>query len=123
MVEKNVSEFVFRFLQEEYYDVLLRPNSNDWDSYWKQNCIVVLNQVTESPQNEKNKRAMSKEKILVDIVAEKTFENLYSKSEVKRIYETAYQRYIIDNTKLLRYARRRNKEKIVQEYLGGLGAS
>ena len=123
MVEKNVSEFVFRFLQEEYYDVLLRPNSNDWDSYWKQNCIVVLNQVTESPQNEKNKRAMSIEKILVDIVAEKTFENLYSKSEVKRIYETAYQRYIIDNTKLLRYARRRNKEKIVKEYLGGLGAS
>ena len=66
---------------------------------------------------------MSIEKILVDIVAEKTFENLYSKSEVKRIYETAYQRYIIDNTKLLRYARRRNKEKIVKEYLGGLGAS
>ncbi len=123
MVEKDVSEFVFRFLQEEYSDVLLRPNRSDWDSYWKPDCIVVLNQTTESPQNEKNKRAMSIEKMLVDIVAEKSFENLYSKSELKRIYETAYQRYIIDKTKMLRYARRRNKEKIVKEYLGGLSAN
>ena len=123
MVEKDVLEFIFRFLREEYSDVLLRPSNSDWDSYWKPDCIVVLNQVTESPQNEKKERAMSIEKMLVDIIAEKTFENLYSKSELKRIYETAYQRYIIDKTKMLRYARRRNKEKIVKEYLGGLSAN
>jgi hypothetical protein len=55
---------------------------------------------------------------LVDIVAEKTFRNLYSKSELGNIYELADKSYLIGYVRLLRYTRRRGKAEEVKKYIG-----
>ena len=59
------------------------------------------------------------EQLLVDIVAEKSFKNLYSRNELQGVYNLADKSYLIDYARLLRYARRRGKADEVKKYLGG----
>ena len=41
------------------------------------------------------------------------------KAEYQDVMEQAYSRYRIDKTRMLRYARRRNKHSEIQKYLEG----
>ena len=59
------------------------------------------------------------EQLLVDIVAEKSFRNLYSRSELQSVYNLANKSYLIDYARLLRYARRRGKAEDVKKFIGG----
>ena len=118
MVEKDASDFVFRYLQEETdKNILLRPNSKEWDAYWNQDSIIVLNLVSESPKDRKKPHEITIEKLLVDIIAEKSFGFLISKSEVEGIFRTAAERYKIDTIRLMRYAKRRNKAAEIMNLL------
>ena len=118
MVEKDASDFVFRYLQEETdKNILLRPNSKEWDAYWNQDSIIVLNLVSESPMDRKKPHEITIEKLLVDIIAEKSFGFLISKSEVEGIFRTAAERYKIDTIRLMRYAKRRNKASEIMNLL------
>ena len=118
IVEKKASEAVFRYLQEQNIDnVLLRPNEKEFDAYWKSECIIVLNLISEFPKNKNSNHCISLEQLLVDLVSEKCFDYLYSKSEISNIYSNAYKIYKIDTVRLLRYARRRGKEKEIREIL------
>jgi hypothetical protein len=120
LVEKDAIEFVFRYLQEEDVgNVLLRPSEKEWDAYCTGNNIVMLNLISEAPKSSDEYHSMCIEQLLVDIVAEKTFRNLYSKSELENIYELADKSYLIDYARLLRYARRRGKAEEVKKYIGG----
>ncbi len=121
MVEKDVMESVFRYLQDENMgNILLKPSKREWDIYWTKDSIVMLNLVSESPKNPDIIHGMSIEQLLVDVVAEKTFQSLYSKSEVQRIYETAEKTYLIDYARMFRYARRRGKAEKVKNILEDL---
>ena len=120
MVEKSAIDFVFRFLQEETtQNILLKPSEKEWDAYFTGDNIVMLNLVSESPKSVEENHGMCIEQLLVDIVAEKTFQNLYSRSELPYIYENADKSYLIDYIRLLRYARRRGKADEVKKYIGG----
>jgi hypothetical protein len=119
LVEKDAIDFVFRYLQEEDVgNILLRPSEKEWDAYCTGDNIVMLNLISESPKSSDEYHSMSIEQLLVDIVAEKTFRNLYSKSELGNIYELADKSYLIDYVRLLRYARRRGKAEEVKKYIG-----
>ena len=48
---------------------------------------------------------------LVDIYADKLISATFSKAEYPSVLEQAMEHYRLDRTKMLRYARRRNKEK------------
>lgn len=120
LVEKDAIDFVFRYLQEEVaYNILLRPSEKEWDAYCTGDNIVMLNLISETPMSGDEYHSMCIEQLLVDIVAEKTFRNLYSKSELENIYELADKTYLIDYVRLLRYARRRGKAEEVKKYIGG----
>jgi hypothetical protein len=120
LVEKDAIDFVFRYLQEENVgNILLRPSDKEWDAYCTGDNIVMLNLISESPKSGDKYHSMCIEQLLVDIVAEKTFRNLYSKSELGNIYKQADKSYLIDYVRLLRYARRRGKEEEVKKYIGG----
>lgn len=67
--------------------------------------------------NKENEHLVSIEKLLVDMVCNKLIFMLVEKSEYPEIYEEIFSRYTIDESKLFRYARRRNAEKRLKEYL------
>lgn len=120
LVEKDAIDFVFRYLQEETnWNVLLKPSEKEWDAYCTGNNIVMLNLISEAPKSVDEYHSMCLEQMLVDIVAEKSFKNLYSKSELQGVYNLADKSYLIDYARLLRYARRRGKADEVKQYIGG----
>ncbi len=120
LVEKDAIDFVFRYLQEETdWNILLKPSDKEWDAYCTGDNIVMLNLISEAPKCVDEYHSMCIEQMLVDIVAEKSFKNLYSKSELQGVYNLADKSYLIDYTRLLRYARRRGKADEVKKYIGG----
>ena len=57
--------------------------------------------------------------MLVDMVADKLISTTYSKAELSDVIEQAQSRYYLDKVRLLRYARRCNREKEMKQYLEG----
>ena len=55
--------------------------------------------------------------MLVDMVADKIISTTYSKAELPDVFEQVQRKYNLDKTRLLRYARRRNKEEEMKQYL------
>lgn len=60
---------------------------------------------------------MTLEKLLVDIFAESIIRYLISSSEYPLIVETTMERYLIDEKKMMRYARRRNAGEKLKKYM------
>lgn len=117
-VEKDASSAVFRYLQEEgIYNILYKPTTKEFDSYWKEKSIIILDLISEYPKNKYDSHIMSIEQLLVDIISEKSLTYLYSKSEIVNIYKSVNKKYKIDYSKLYRYARRRNKEEETKEIM------
>ena len=117
-VEKDVSIFVFRFLQElGYNNVLYRPSKKEFSLYWNRDMIVVTDLISEAPINSVNPYSIYLEKLLVDIVSDKCISSSYSVAEYPSIINQAMKSYKVDVKKMLRYARRRNKEEYIKEYI------
>ena len=117
-VEKNVSIFVFRYLQEAGYDnVLYRPSKQDFSLYWNRDMIVVTDLISEAPIKSADPHSISLEKMLVDIISDKCIQSSYSGAEYKNIISQAMGRYSVDVKKMLRYARRRNNEAYINDFI------
>lgn len=109
--EKESTDAVFNFLTDLKQQVFLNPNGEIFKRYINncQNAIIVKSLPTESPLLVINNfKIPSLEKLLVDCLAEK---DLFAaqQDELDNIYQTAFQKYSINISKLKRYARRRNK--------------
>ena len=59
------------------------------------------------------------EKMLVDMSADKLIAATFSKAELPDVYEQAQSRYHLDKVRMLRYARRRNRQEVLLKYLEG----
>jgi len=111
-VEKESSVFVFRYLQENgYQSALYRPRKNNFDLYWSRDGIVVTYLISEAPLRVEEPHTITLEKMLVDMVADKLISTTYSKAELEDVFEQAQSMYYLDKVRLLRYARRRNRER------------
>ena len=120
-IEKDVSSYIFDNLQEEYVgNVLYKPSKRDFDRYWTRNCVVVLDLISQAPLSREKLHEITIEKILVDIVAEKSMAAIFSPSEIPFVYENAMKSYQVDTRKMNRYAGRRGKASIVKEYVGDM---
>ena len=116
-VEKDVSSYVFENLKEEYTkSVLYNPSKREFARYWLKDCIVVSDLVSQSPLSAEDPHEMTIEKMLVDIIAEKSMASTFSPSEIPFIYENALSSYNVDIRKMNRYAGRRGKSSLIQEY-------
>ena len=117
--EKDISIFIFRFLQElGYAHLLYKPNKADYALYWEKDCIVVTDMISEAPLSASAPHEICLEKMLVDMYCDKLISSAYSKSEYPEVLKQAMEAYHIESTKMMRYARRRGKEdeiKKVQE--------
>lgn len=118
-MDKELSIFIFRFLQEQgYKNVLYKPKRKDLDLYWERDCIIVTDLISEAPLRTSDPHSITLEKMLVDMVADKLICTTYSPSELPDIFEQAQDRYLLDKVRLFRYARRRNKQELFTKYLG-----
>lgn len=119
-VEKESSIYVFRFLQESgYQHVMYKPKKEDFKLYWFKECIVITDLLSEAPIDTNVPYRIKLEKMLVDMLADKLISTTFSKAEFPNIIEQAKNLYHLDKVKMLRYARRRNKEELFKKYLEG----
>ena len=119
-VEKNISSYIFDNLHEEYTGgVLYRPGKNEFDRYWTRDCIVVLDLISQAPLSQDRPHAITAEKMLVDIITERSISGTFSPSEIPFVFENVMKSYRVDKRKMNRYAGRRGKSEQVKKYTGG----
>ena len=116
--EKDIASYVFRYLQEDgYRNVMLKPAKKDFDLYWSKDTIVVTDLVSEAPMHASDPHKITMEKMLVDIYCDKLIKGTFSRAEYPFIVEQAFDKYRVDRTRMLRYARRRNREMEIAHVL------
>lgn len=82
------------------------------------NIIVVQNLVSEAPlQKVNNIPTVTLEKLLVDLVYGKDLFYFYQGYELHNIFQQAFDKYTINESRLLRYADRRKKKVEVLELI------
>lgn len=119
-VEKESSIYIFRYLRDEGYDnVLYKPRREDMALYWSNGSIIVTDMVSEAPLRTSDVHAITLEKMLVDMLADKLISASYSKAEYPDVIEQAERRFLLDKKRMLRYARRRNRYEEICNYLEG----
>ena len=117
-VEKESSIFMFRYLQDNgYQNIMYKPDKEDYQLYWSRDGIIVTDMISEAPIRSNNPHAIMLEKMLVDMRADKLINSTYSQAEFPYAIEQAKHHYKLDETRLLRYARRRNRENEMKMYL------
>ena len=58
-----------------------------------------------------------REKLLVDVFSENILKAMFSQSEFPTIYETALEDYVIDESQMFRYAKRRKTDERIKHFL------
>ena len=111
-VEDDVIDFAFDMLKEQFPGkVLLDPTIDLYHQYWYDGMIVLNKLVTEAPRGVEEIWHTRLEKLLVDLVSDPLLQEVISKSEYPAIFEEAFAGYVIDESCLFRYAKRRSAEK------------
>lgn len=119
-VDKDAMEPVFYELKDQGRDVFLNPSEEVLSKYVisKKEPIIITSLITEAPLEEINGiKTATLEKVLVDICSNEILFSSQQGAELSRIYETAFEKYTISETKLLRYARRRNRKEVVEQLI------
>lgn len=118
-VDRDAVEGVFSRLSEAIKNrrVFLTPSEDDYPLYINsQPSIVVKPLISQAPllKYRQCSSRTSIEKILVDVVSDSDFVP-WQGYESLRLYETAFDRYNINISKLTRYASRRGKTEEVKQ--------
>lgn len=117
-VEAEIMDFVFETLRDKYPGkVLINPTVEIYHQYWSDNMIVLGKLTTEAPKGQKASWHTKLEKLLVDIMAEPLLLASISRAEYPHIYKDAFDRYIVDENGLFRYASRRKVAKKIKELI------
>ena len=110
--EKEVAKSVFFLLKENYKHVFYKPNKEMYYDYFPeiQSVIIIRDLITEAPvKTVKTIPTVTIEKMLVDLYSDIEFEYLQG-NELLFIFENAFNKYTVNESKLLRYANRKGKK-------------
>ena len=119
-VEDMLEDAAFEFLREHCGgNVLLKPNLRTCMTYARQNTVIVQNIVSEAPFNRNNPHGVVLEKLLVDMMTDPKISLFIEEHEHAHVLEDAFSRYIIDESRFFRYARRRNAERRIKDFIHG----
>jgi hypothetical protein len=114
-VERMLADIVFESLREAFsFSLLYKPEEKELSLYAGSPTVIVQSLASEAPIQG---HTTTIEKMLVDLFANKSIAQVISPDENDLIYEEVFSRYRINRAAMLRYARRRNKEVIVKEYI------
>ncbi len=117
-VENDGCEFIYSTLSEKYQcKILLRPSAKELQYYFQGEGIIVERMISESPRTKGEPYETPIEKLIVEMFANKSLMSMVSKGDYPYALENMFNKYSIDQTKMLRYARRRNKENELLSYI------
>ena len=117
-VENVGCEFVYSKFTEDYEArILLRPSTKELFLYGIDNGIIIDRLISESPRGVPMFYNICLEKIIVDLFANKTLQSMISQGDYPMAITDMFDKYVIDQTKMFRYARRRNRADIIYYFL------
>lgn len=117
-VESKLGDFVFETLKEVYPGrVLINPTPDIFHQYWTDDMIVIGRLASEAPKGNIQSWHTKLEKLLVDLMSDPLLMASISRDELPGIYEEAFQRYVIDESHLFRYAKRRTADKRIKQFI------
>ncbi len=108
-VEKDLVESVFCFLKEEgFKNILLNPSENENYIYnpYDGSGVIVKTMVSKSPINKHHKITI--EKLVVDIVCDKTLNMFYEGTEIPNMVEEILKKYAVKFDSVRNYSKRRH---------------
>lgn len=109
-VEKKLVESIFWFLKEEgFKNVLLNPSENENYIYnpYDGSGVIVKTMVSKSPIDNKHHK-ITLEKLVVDIVCDKTFNMFFEGAEVTNMVKDILMNYAVKFDSVRNYAKRRH---------------
>ncbi len=120
-VEKDALEPGYEFLKsQDIGTIYYQPDEKEIERYVfeKEQSIILQSLISKAPtQTVQNILTITLEKMIVDLFCERSLFVAFQGSELVHIINNAYERYAINFTTLLHYARRRGKEKDIKQYL------
>lgn len=120
-VEKDAMEPVYDYLKSNNKGmVYFQPDEKEIDRYIFEAKLPIILQslISKTPTQKVGKIAtITIEKMIVDLFCEKYLFVAYQGSELVHIINNAYERYTVNFTTLLHYARRRGKEVDIKHFL------
>lgn len=119
--EKSSAESIFYHLRDKgQKNIFFKPDEVMLDRYISEHTesIIVKALVSRAPIKRIDKVPVATlEKILVDLFCDEKLYISFQGSQLKKIYHAAIEKYNVDFSKLLNYARRRNREEEVKRFL------
>lgn len=118
-VERGSEKSIYYLLREQLKEVFMFPGREMLGDYFSdlKKPIIVRTLVSEAPYKEvRNVPVATLEKILVDIFSDEEFAYLRS-NEMVLIFKSAFERYTVSESKLIRYADRKRKKKPLLDFL------
>lgn len=119
-VEKDATESLFYFLKDKNLSVYLNPSPELITRYLigEKEPWIVKPIVSEAPiQQVDGILTVTIEKMLVDIFCDPVIFNAQQGSELDQIFHAAFEKYTVNESKMLRYASRRRKNQELDNYL------
>jgi len=119
-VEKDSMESVFYFLKETYKNIFLDPSADILSRYvsGEKDTIIVKSLVSQAPtQILHGIETVTLEKILVDILTDDVLFAAQQGSEMKSIFDEAFEKYTVHENRMFRYADRKRKKEALINYL------
>ena len=119
-VDKETTQSVFYFLKETKKNIFLEPDAEILSLYAsaEKETIIINSLVSEAPvQTLQGVMTPTIEKLLVDIFCDDVLFAPQQGSEMATIFKEAFEKYTINENKMLRYADRRGKKEAFGNYL------
>lgn len=119
-VDKETTQSVFYFLKETKKNIFLEPNAEILSLYAsaEKETIIINSLVSEAPvQMLRGVMTTTIEKLLVDVFCDDVLFAAQQGSEMATIFREAFEKYTINENKMLRYADRRGKKEAFGNYL------
>jgi len=119
-VEKDAMESVFFFMKEKKYSVFIDPTKKLLSRYLpdEKETWIVKSLVTEAPvQKVTDIQTTTIEKMLVDVFCDTVILDAQQGAEREKIFKEAFEKYTVNENKMLRYADRRRKKKEFLNYI------
>ncbi len=126
-IEKDFVESLYYELKDSFqFDFYLNPDEKAIGFYISEsrNPVIIKKLITRSPILKRTEKRVKfniplLEKILVDLFAEKKLFYFYQGAELMHVYENALKNYSLNFTKLFGYAKRREKEQEIKQFMTG----
>lgn len=124
-IKKDFVESLYYELKDTFrFDFYLNPDVKTIDYYISesQSPVIIKKLITRSPISKRTERKIKSytpklEKILVDLFTENKLFYFYQGTELMHVYENAFNKYALNYTKLFSYAKRRDKEKDIKQFM------